>query len=170
MNALSLEPSKVWLSCDHTFHSVANIDIVRSADNRWIKQYKGLFCVLNANEQVMTWKLTKSLSFDEIEVCLHQLHERLRSQGILVKWFYIDNCCSWKQKLLSRFRPQMKVLLDLFHAVQRISSKIYRKHSFRHQCIQSLRLVFRDSGDQGNERSMNTPSPAVMESNLLRFQ
>ena len=52
-----------WLSCDHTFHAVANIGLFRE-DGVWSKQYEGLFCVLNSDGEVMTWKATKSLSFD----------------------------------------------------------------------------------------------------------
>ena len=47
MRSLTVKTDQCWLSCDHTFHSVANIGMVRHVDNHWIKQYKGLFCVLD---------------------------------------------------------------------------------------------------------------------------
>jgi hypothetical protein len=170
MKSLTLPAGKLWLSCDHTFHSVANIGMVRSADNRWIKQYKGLFCVLNGLGEVMTWKLTKRLTFDEIENSMQALHDRLCVQGTVVESFYIDNCCSWKNKLTAVFGPQLNVYLDLFHAVQRISCKISKKHPLYHQCILSLRLVFRNPADQGIERKMDTPPPDLMEQNILKFK
>ena len=74
----------MWLSCDHTFRLVANVGIVRNADKRWIKQYKGLFCVLNCFGEVLSWKLTKSLKFDEVEASMMIPNDRLHRQGIIV--------------------------------------------------------------------------------------
>ena len=56
MQSLSVPVRDMWLSCDHTFRSVANVGMVRNADSHWVKQYKGLFCVLNSLGQVVTWK------------------------------------------------------------------------------------------------------------------
>ena len=48
MSMTTLSPaSSAWLSCDHTFRSVANIGTVKKGDRSWIKQYSGLFCALN---------------------------------------------------------------------------------------------------------------------------
>ena len=49
------------------------------------------------------------------------------------------------------------------------SQESYQKNSYYHQCIQSLRLVFRDPCDQGLERKMETPSSAALEQNMLLF-
>ncbi len=69
--------SDAWLSCDHTFKSVLNIGLVRESDKRWVKQYSGLFFVLNEIGEVMTWKMTRSLTFDHIAESLHTLKQRL---------------------------------------------------------------------------------------------
>ena len=69
MTSISLSSGNPWLSCDHTFRSVSNIGTVRQADKHWIKQYNGLFCVLNADGHVLSWKMTKSLSFEHIKDC-----------------------------------------------------------------------------------------------------
>ena len=61
------------------------------------------------------------------------------------------------------------VKLDLFHAVQRIASKIKKRHPLRRQCLESFRLVFRMPGDIGKERKKSTPSRSVMLTNLDRF-
>ena len=162
----SLTAESLWLSCDHTFKSVANIGMHRSIDNKWIKQFKGLFCILNNFGEVVTWKLTKQLAFDEVKNQIELLHNRCSKKGIIIEMFYVDNCCSWRNKLIAIFGPQLKVYLDLFHAVQRISSKISKHHKFHNQCLQSLRLVFRDPADQGSQRVMITPSPEVIQQNL----
>ena len=37
------------------------IGLFREEDGLWTKQYEGLFCVLNSNGDVLSWKVTKSL-------------------------------------------------------------------------------------------------------------
>ena len=138
MSALTLPQGKTWLSCDHTFRTAANIGLVRQADSKWINQFKGLFCVLNSCGQVLTWRLTSSLAFSNVENLLVLLHQRLQSQGITVEHFYVDNCCAWRSKLQKVFGIQLQVYLDLFHAVQRISSKISKRHPFHHNCMKDL--------------------------------
>ena len=71
--------------------SVRNIGFVRSVDDKWIKQYKGLFCVLNAEGQVLTWKITKGLAMDHVQDMLERLKNRLQHQGVTLNEFYVDN-------------------------------------------------------------------------------
>ena len=81
MSKTSLSCGRSWLSCDHTFKSVCNIGTVRLSDKHWVKQYAGLFCIMNADGQVLSWKLTKTLTFDDIQGCLLALQERLQKHG-----------------------------------------------------------------------------------------
>ena len=118
---------------------------------------------------MLTWKATKTLSFDSVCEQLTSLKLRLSQQGKVVEEFIIDNCCSWRQKLQSIFGRDMKVSLDLFHAVQRISSKLSKRHSFHGPCLHDLSMVFRDPSDQGLVRTMVTPSPHVLIENLKKF-
>ena len=134
MSQTTLTSGCPWLSLDHTFRSVANIGLFRMADKLWIKQYSSLFCVLNANGEVLSWKMTKTLSFDDMKDVLSVLNARLVEQGICLQEFFIDNCCSLRRKLQSIFGSQLTVLLDIFHAVQRISSKIPKRHPCHHEC------------------------------------
>ena len=55
LSVVSDSEQKYWLSCDHTFKSVRNIGIMRRGDNKWINQFKGMFCVINAAGQIVTW-------------------------------------------------------------------------------------------------------------------
>ena len=170
MSQTSLPPPSPWLSCDHTFRSVRNIGIVRHADDSWIKQYKGLFCVLNSVGQVVTWKMTKGLAVDDVEDILHRLQNRLQVQGVQLEEFYVDNCCSLRRKLQAIFGQQLKVFLDVFHALQRVTKKIPKRHPYHTECLQSLRLVFRNPADQGDCRTMATPSALQLKSQLLAFK
>ena len=140
--ALSLDSA--WASLDHTFQCVSNVGLVRLADNKWVKQYSGLLCILNADGEILSWKMTKSLSFTAVEDMLCALRERFMRQGKTLEEFYIDNCCTLRSKLQSVFGEQLRVYLDIFHAVQRISTKIPKRHPYRHECMRDLRLVFRD--------------------------
>ena len=159
-----------WLSCDHTFKSVCNVGTVRQADNKWIKRYAGLFCVLNADGQVLSWQMTKSLTFENVEDKLPALQRRLQKQDKQVKEFFVDTCCSLRPKLQHIFGPQLQVYLDIFHAVQRISKKMPKQHPYHQDCLKSLRLVFRDPSDQGLQRTKPTPSPDVLRKQLIHFQ
>jgi hypothetical protein len=63
----------------------------------------------------------------------------------------------------------MKVSLDLFHAVQHISSKLSKRHSFHRPCLHDLSMVFRYPSDQGLVRTMVTSSTHVLIENLKKF-
>ena len=169
MSQMSLTPGTSWLSCDHTFKSVRNVGTIRQVEGRWIKQYKGLFCVMNAAGQVVTWKLTKNLSFEEVEDVLSNLNQRLRMQGLNLQEFYVDNCCALRSKLQAIFGMNLKVYLDVFHAVQRISRKIPKRHPFYYECLQSLRLVFLNPSDLGSKRTQQTPSIELLRKQILQF-
>ena len=141
----------------------------RDVDCRWITQFSALFCVLNGNGQVVTWKLTKNMTFNNVEDQLVSLHERLMMQGKNVLEFYIDNCCSWRNKLQQVFGAHLSVKLDIFHAVKRISDKIPKRHPLRNDCVKYLSMVFRDPQDRGDSRLMETPDPNVLVAQLDVF-
>ena len=103
MRQVSVSSEAAWNSCDHTFRSIVNIGLVRDSDKRWIMQYNGLFCTLNDVGEVLTWKLTRSLSFEHIKETVSLLHDRLKNQGKTVAEFYVDNCCSWRDSLQGIF-------------------------------------------------------------------
>ena len=57
----------------------------------------------------------------------------------------------WKAKLQSVFGPDLKIFLDIFHAVKRIGEKIPKRHELRVACMEELRMVFRQPSDRGAE-------------------
>ena len=158
----SLSYSRSW--------SVCNIGTVRLSDKHWVKQYAGLFCIMNADGQVLSWKLTKTLTFDDIQGCLLALQEGLEKHGEQVEQFFLDTCCSLRSKLQSMFGSQLKVYLDIFHAVQRITKKLPKRHPYHQDCLRSLRLAFRDPTDQGPVRTKNTPFPHILRQQLVQFE
>ena len=52
--------------------------------------------------------------------------------------------------------------LDVFHAVQRITKKIPKRHSFHAPCLQDLQFVFRQDADHGEKRTKETPDSIKM--------
>ena len=110
----SLTPRTSWLSCDHTFKSVCNIGTVRQADSKWIKQYAGLFCVLNADGQILSWKMTKSLAFENIRDNLLRLQEDCKSVVSKLKNFLLIHAVHFGRNFRTIFGSQLKVYLDIY--------------------------------------------------------
>lgn len=110
--------------------------------------------------------ITRSVAFDNVS----NLQYRMISQGMVVTEFYVDICCSWRKKLQEIFGTQLKVYLDLFCAVKRISSTISKKHPLYYECIKQLTLVFHDPTDQGEMRTRPTPSSEVMLQQLQSYE
>ena len=123
MSSTSLTPRTSWLSCDHTFKSVCNIGTVRQADSKWIQQYAGLFCVLNADGQILSRKMTKSLAFENIRDNLISLQRRLQRRGEHVKEIFVDTCCSLRSQLQDIFGPQLKVYWIYFMQCKKFPRK-----------------------------------------------
>lgn len=156
------------LSFDHTFKVAANIGYLRQ-DNKWVCQYDSVFLVFNSLGNIVSWQFTKSTGFDRVKTLLEHIHRRSQSQNHSIKVIYIDNCCLWRAKIQAIFGDQIKVLLDVFHAFQRVSKTIPKRHPFHAACLQDLRLVFRLPGDYGDKRTKPTPKPDELLNNLDKF-
>ena len=100
---------------------------------------------------------------------LINLKERFESLGTKIQKITIDNCCQWRNKLKDIFGNHTSVCLDVFHAVQRISRALPKKHQLFHQCVDELWFVFRAGGDIGIKRCKATPLPGEMLSNMDSF-
>ena len=160
--------SDIWISCDHTFKVASNIGYLRE-DDKWVRQYTALFLVMNNEGKVISWQFTNGTSFSYIQKLLTNLKQRFERQGATIQKITIDNCCQWRNKLQDIFGNGITVCLDVFHAVQRISRALPKKHKLFHQCIDDLRFVFRAGGDIGIKRCKATPLPSEMLSNMENF-
>lgn len=119
-----------------------------------------MFIILNEDGQVLSWQFTKTKSFEEVKTLILQVSKRMTGFNKNVSTIYIDDCCSWRQLLQSSLGYEVNVKLDLFHAVQRITKHLGKKHKHYFSCLSHLKLVFRDDGDVQLSRSELTPSPA----------
>ena len=156
------------LSIDHTFKVAAHVGYYRS-DGQWVSQYDSLFIVLNEIGEVVSWMFTKSTAFDEVRPLLKDISRRMMIYSGGVKHLYIDNCCMWSDCLKSVFGTNVCIHLDLFHAVQRITRTLSKRHTNYYPCISELKLVFREIGDIGLERKLSTPSPQILTDNIDKF-
>ena len=67
--------------------------------------------------------LATGTGFARVKTLLIGIMNKLVKSGITLQGFSIDNCCAWRLLLQGVFGV-IPVKLDLFHAVQRIASKI----------------------------------------------
>lgn len=82
--------SAEWISCDHTYKSVANIRYYRPSDGKWIYKYKTIFIIMNEKGQPIQWKFTKTKKFDEVSDTFSQLSERFQQQKQKLSGIYTD--------------------------------------------------------------------------------
>ena len=129
-----------WLSSDHTFKVAGNVGIWQNG--KWIRQFDSLFSVMNEEGMVLGWQLKRGTGFSRIKTLLTGIYNRLKNRGVKLQGFCVDNCCAWRLLLQGVF-GLIPIKLDLFHAVQRVASKIKKRHPLRIKCLESFRLVFR---------------------------
>lgn len=162
-----------WLSADHTFKVFANIGYW--SNRKWIKLYNAVFIVMNEENKVLAWQLTRGTSIDTVQSLLTGLYQRHQNAQQEIEGIIIDNCCTVKNKINAIFGSRVLIKLDLFHAIKRILEKIPRKgvtselREVRQVMIKDLRLCFRDEKDLGQTRKKPTPPSDKMEKNLQDF-
>ncbi|CAH3176283.1 unnamed protein product, partial [Porites lobata] len=116
----------------------------------------------------MIWKFTKTTSSSEIIDSLKELKERLDKASSNLKMIIVDDCCH-VMHLYGQIFPGIKVRLDLFHACMRVVQTVPKSEDYSKQFANEFSLIFRQNGDLGNERTMSTPCPDEIESNLERL-
>ena len=153
------------LSCDHTFKVSKNIGCYRDTDGRYVKQFGFLLLLLNENNEIVDWRLTKTAGYSEVKSLLQNVKER---KGVNVKSIHVDNCCQ-SRKQIQEVMGEIPVKLDLFHAVQRVTNVVPKGTEFSKTICKEFSLVFRQDGDLGESRMLNTPEPAIINRNLDSF-
>ena len=117
----------IWLSADHTFKVSPNIGAW--CQGVWVKQFDSLFTVLNEKGQVLAWRLTRGRAFHKVKNALQNLKGRLDNNGISTTSIYINNCRQWRNSLQNVVGDNVWIKLDLFHAFQRVVSKIPKQRA-----------------------------------------
>jgi len=163
------EKTAKWMSADHTFKVAVNIECMLP-DGSWSTQFDSLYIVSNEVGQVLTYKLTKGTAMSRVEDILKNLKCRFDQQKATCDTIFVDDCCKVRSKLQQIF-PNMAVKLDLFHAIQRVTSKVPkdRKHYLSSSFIDDFKMIFRAHADQGETRKMETPDEHTIMTNLERL-
>ena len=104
-----------------------------------------------------------------VKTLITGIHKRLKNSGVKLEGFSLDNCCVWRLLLQGVF-GLLAIKLDVFHAVQRITSKIRKRHPLRRKCLDAFHSVFRENDDIEKDRKQPTPSREIMLKNLAQFQ
>lgn len=76
-----------------------NIGISRKRDQIWTKQFNSLFIILNENNEVVAWQLTKKEQFDVVKDLLESLKIRLRSLGASLQTLLLTTVVNGKINL-----------------------------------------------------------------------
>ena len=138
-------------------------------DGSWSTQFDSLYIVLNETGQVLAYKLKKVTALSKVEDILKNLNTRLDQQKASCETIFVDDCCKVRDKLQQIF-PDMSVKLDLFDAIQRVTSKVPkdRRHYLSSSFIDDFKMIFRADADQGKIREMDTPDEQTIMRNLER--
>ena len=159
-------PVTQTLSLDHTFKVSSNIGYCRP-DNKWVTLYSSVFMCMNGVGQVVGWQFTSTTSIDEVHALLTRIKNRAQDQNIQI---FVGNCCTVRNKLQDIFSTNADIKLDVFHAIQRITRKLPKRHPFFQACKDDLKLLVRDRSDSGQQRKQDTTSPKHMMENLEHFE
>ena len=90
-------------------------------------------------------------------------------QGNHLKEVYVDNCCTVRNKLQNVLGSNIRVYLDVFHAAQRVTRTIHKRHPFCRQVMKDIKMLFRDQRDKGEQRTLPTPNHSVLLDNIDFF-
>lgn len=156
------------ISLDHTFKIVSNIGYLRS-DGKWVTLYSSILIVLNKIGQVVGWQFTKTNSMDEVKLLLANIDERIQDFDKEHFTIYTDNCCQNLAKLKATFGNEINVKLDLFHAVQRVTRVLSKRHILFLPCLKDFKMVFRELDDISLSRNSPTPDSSQLLANLENF-
>jgi len=130
----------------------------------WVKMYDSLFITLNENGLVKGFQLTMGTSFEKVT----DLFEELALINSELQYLFVDNCCTVKNNL-QKFFPHASIKLDIFHAVQRLTKHMTKRHPFFNEAVKCIGMVFRCPEDIGKERKFPTPEDSVILANLQSF-
>ena len=106
------------LSIDHTFFVSSLVKILDESGSK--RQFVALLIVLNEDGMVVRFSLCKSQSLRDLENIFKDIANKHSIEEI-----FSDNCCHDRQILEEFFGDQVRVYLDLFHAIQRVTRYFY---------------------------------------------
>lgn len=156
------------LICDHTFRIVSHIGARTGQKDLSDGQFDRAFIGLNEFGEVMFLRLTRDAGFEQIEDLLQDFKSRLLNEGVQLELILIEDCCIAQEQFHEIF-GDVPVKLSPFHASQRVIQAIPSGFKDAKRFAKEFRMVFRQPGDQNEERMQNTPPAGIIAENLERF-
>jgi hypothetical protein len=142
------------LAANHTYKSAVNLGFwswdQAIQKHRWVRQYVALYIVLNHKKQVLTWCFCESHTLKEVGPFLHRLGMRIARADSCIQTFVTDNCCKERAFLVQLF-PGIKVYLDSFHFIQRLSRALNRQSAGGWEAARQLKGLLADLPGPGPE-------------------
>ena len=173
VNEMNSKIARVCLSTDHTFKISKSVGTYREFDNRFVKQFDNLFIIMNEDEEVLGWRLTKSTAHDEVKDLLEEVSSRIKNQNVKLEYIVIDKCCGsgGEAKFYqSIFGMDVPIKLDLFHAVQRVLHPFTSKKSQETNLFgKEFGLIFRENCDLLGKRKAKTAELHLINEHLDDF-
>ena len=110
--------SSQYIALDHTFKM--STKIFSTEDERKKSQFNAMLIVMDKEGLILGFAFVRSQSLeDEVSKKLLKHINRYES----VKMVAVDNCCIVRKKLTSILGSADRVVLDVFHALQRVTSE-----------------------------------------------
>ena len=106
------------IALDHTFKVTSRI--FSTVDQKKKKQFNALLIVMSPDGIILGFSLVRSQSLDD-KLSKRLLQHINRNRNI--KLACVDNCCQVRKQLHSILTSLDRVVLDVFHGLQRIASK-----------------------------------------------
>ena len=127
-------------------------------------QFEGFLIVINEKGAICRFALTKSGSLSEFDKIFQSVNEL---EGIST--IYSDNCCKDRKALQKSFGKDCEVKLDVFHALQRLTTSVGKREMDKlnySKFCKDVKFIVRQDEDRSKERTMPTASKAVIVRNL----
>ena len=153
----------VKLSVDATYKCSVNIGYYDNKRN-WVRQFRSLYFIMNELGMVVHWRLMEDDTPARQEVMLKEVASRHNAR---VTDIYTDNCCGAGQReMIQNAFPGARVMLDLFHAIQRIVLTLSKKHQDNREACIDLVQCFREVSfnEKGKEIRKKLPTCSMPRS------
>ena len=154
------------MSFEDTFFICFNLyfseKVQYNEENGRRKQFHGFLIVINNNNLIIKFALTKSGKLSELGNVFQSAKEVSNIEAI-----FSDNCCKDRNSLQSVFSAECVVKLDCFHATNRlIRSFKHKSETELRQFSHDVKFIVRQNSDRHDDRTMPTASPEVILKNL----
>lgn len=158
------------IKLDHTFKISKLVKVKEGNSHSRQQQFKAMLIILNEDNLIVRFAITRTESLKELTDVLTDIKEQCQS----ISTVYTDCCCK-DRGILQEVLGDVRVCLDLFHAVQRVVRTVkktdfkFHGQSQRTLFFRQLRLLFRAKSDQDHRRTEPTPTATEIEDNITTF-